>query len=150
MTTLLHTWPYCRVKEQHHERETSQNESRLQFSRRQCQQRKRLRVPIQFGRKRQPQHLKRRFFLKNKLIHFHINSTSFITPVKRNQLSSSRIEINKPFPAPVQCLVDKVQVRKPILVVDTDQMPDHTQSREQNHHHRKHKANEGEVLPMLI
>ena len=34
------------------------------------------RAPIQFRRKSQPQHLKRWFFLKNRPLHFHINSTS--------------------------------------------------------------------------
>ena len=43
-----------------------------------------------------------------------------------DQLRFSRTEINKPLPAPVQCLVDQIQVHKPILVVATDQMPDHT------------------------
>ena len=32
-------------------------------------------------------------------------------------------------PSP-QCLVDQSQVQKPILVVATDQMPDHSQSRD--------------------
>ena len=150
MTRVLHAWPYCRVKEQPQEKETSQNESRLQFSWRQCQQQKQLRVTNQFRGKRQPQHLKRLFSVKNKSIHFHIGSTSVIILVKRNQLSFSRFEINKLLPAPFQCLVGQIQVQKPILVVTTDQMTDHTQSREQNHHHRKHNVNEGKVLPMLI
>ena len=38
---------------------------------------------------------KRLFFLKNSAIHFHINRTSVIRPVKQNQLSFSSIEINK-------------------------------------------------------
>ena len=42
--------------------------------------------------------------------HFHINSTSVIRPVKRNQLSFPSNEINEPRPAPVQCLVDQIQV----------------------------------------
>ena len=48
------------------------------------------------------------------------------------QLSFPSIEINKPLPAPVhsQCLLDQTQVQKPILVVATDQMPDHTQNRD--------------------
>ena len=36
--------------------------------------------------------------------HFHINSTSTIRPVKRNQLSFSSIEIFKPLPAPVHSI----------------------------------------------
>ena len=46
-------------------------------------------------------------------------------PKMDNYLSFSNIEINKPLPAPVQCLIDQIQVQKPILVVATDQMPDH-------------------------
>ena len=59
------------------------------------------RAPIQFRRERQPQHLKRHILLKNRSIHFHINSTSVIRPVTKNQLSFSRIENNKPLPVPV-------------------------------------------------
>ena len=54
-----------------------------------------IRAPIQFRRQSQPQHLKMWFFLKNKPIHFHINSTSAVRLVKRNQLSFLSIEINK-------------------------------------------------------
>ena len=89
-----------------------------------------VRAPIQFRRQgRQPQLLKRWFFPKTKLTHFHINSTSVIKTVKQNKISFSSIKINKPFPASAQCLVDQLQVQKPIVVVATDQMPDHTQSR---------------------
>ena len=38
---------------------------------------------------------------KNRLIHFHINSTSVIRPVKRNELSFFSIEYNKPLLATV-------------------------------------------------
>ena len=58
-------------------------------------------------------------------MHFHINSVSVIRLAKRNELSFSSIEVNKPLPASVQCLVDQIQVQKPILVAATDQMPDH-------------------------
>ena len=54
-----------------------------------------VRAPIQFRRERQPQHLKRCFFLKNRPIHFHVNSTSVTRPVKQNQLNFPSIEINK-------------------------------------------------------
>ena len=40
------------------------------------------------------------FFSKNRPIHFYINSTSVIRPVKRNQLRFYSIEINKLLPAP--------------------------------------------------
>ena len=46
-------------------------------------------------------HIKSWFFLKNRPIYFHINSASDVRPVKRNKLSFSSIEINKPFPASV-------------------------------------------------
>ena len=55
-------------------------------------------TPIQFRTKSQPQHPKRWFFLNNRPIHFHINSTSVIRPAKQNQLSFSSLEINKPLP----------------------------------------------------
>ena len=43
-----------------------------------------LRAPIQFRRESQPQHLTRWFFLKNRPIHFHINGTCVIRPVKQD------------------------------------------------------------------
>ena len=60
-----------------------------------------VRAPIQFSRERQLQHLKRCFFLKDRPIHFHINSTSVIRSVKGNKLSFTSNEINRPLPAPV-------------------------------------------------
>ena len=97
-----------------------------------------VRDPIQFRRERQPQYLKRSFFLKNRPIHSHINSTSVITLVKRNQMSFSSIEINKPFPAPVHSIsYTRFKFSKPVLVVTTDQMPDHILSRKQYHQHRQ-------------
>ena len=60
-----------------------------------------VKAPIQFIRERQPQHFKRWFFLKNRLVHFHINNTSVIGPVKQSKLSFCSIEINKPLPAQV-------------------------------------------------
>ena len=55
-------------------------------------------APIQIRREIQPQHLKKFFFLKNRLVQFHI---SVIKPVKRDQSSFFNIEVNKPLPAPV-------------------------------------------------
>ena len=60
-------------------------------------------TPMQFTMVRQPKHLKRWFFLKNRPINFHLNSTSVIRPVKQNQLSFKGMEFNKPPPAP-SCL----------------------------------------------
>ena len=85
-----------------------------------------MRASIHFRRESQHQHLKRKFFLKNRPIHFYINSTSVIRLVKRNQLSFSSNETDKPLLAPVQCLMDQIQVRNPILVVAANQMPNHT------------------------
>ena len=87
--------------------------------------RENVRAATQFRRERQPQHLTRWFLLKTRSTNFHINSTSVITLVKQS------IEINKPLPPSVQCLIDQIQVQAPTLVVATDQMPDHTYSREQ-------------------
>ena len=79
-----------------------------------------VRAPIQFKRESQSQLLKRCFFFKNSPNDYHINSTRVIRPVKRNKLSFSSIEIKNPkaisSPNP-QCLVDQIQVQKPILVV---------------------------------
>ena len=63
--------------------------------------RDKVRAPVQFRRESQPQHLKSWFFLKNTPIHFHINSTGSTRLVKRNQLSFSSTEVNKPLPATV-------------------------------------------------
>ena len=67
-----------------------------------------VRVAIQFIGKRKPQHLKRLFPLKNRPIHFYINSTSVIRPVKQNKSSFSSIGINKPLscPSPLSCRSD--------------------------------------------
>ena len=64
-----------------------------------------IRVPIQFRRECQPQHLKRWFFLVNRLIHFYINSFSVIRLLKWNKLSFSSIEISKLLPAPVHTVL---------------------------------------------
>ena len=103
MITVFHAWRYGRFIEiQSNLRRkklngTNQGSNFLggSFSNRQN-----VRTPIQFGRESHLQHLKRLFFLKKRPIHFHINSTSVIRPVKRND-QFSRIEINKPHPAPV-------------------------------------------------
>ena len=48
-------------------------------------------APIQFPNlmRRQSQYLKIGFFLKNRPIYFHLNSTSVVRPVKQNNLSLS-------------------------------------------------------------
>ena len=85
MTTVFHAWTYGRFIERY--RATSGeknfieriNESNFlgdSFSNRDAK--KAIKAPIQFRRESQPQHLKRWFFVKNRPIHFHINSTSVI------------------------------------------------------------------------
>ena len=80
--------------------------------------------------RRRYQYLKRLFFLSNRPIHFHVNSTSVTRPVAQKKLHFSNIEIDKSLSALVYCISDQIQVQKPILVVVTDQMPDHTYSSE--------------------
>ena len=61
--------------------------------------RDKVRVPIQFRKGRQSQHLQRLFFLKNRPIHFLIKSTWVIRLIKLfrwNKLSCSSMEVNKP------------------------------------------------------
>ena len=104
VTTIFHAWAYgrfiaiqCNLRRKKLHR-TNQGSNFLGDS---FSNRDNVRAPIQFRREGQSQHLKRRFFLKDRSIHFHINSTSVIRPVKRNQLIFSNIEINKLLPAPV-------------------------------------------------
>ena len=151
MTTVFHAWPFMamvdlqihratsggrnfikQIKERIELHRTNQGSNFLRVS---FSSGDNVRAPIQFRRESQPQHLKRLFILKKRPVHFHINSTSVFRPVNQNKLSFSSIEINKPLPAPIQCLV--IQVQKTILVVATGQMPDHIQSREQYHQHRQ-------------
>ena len=124
MTTVSHAWlleiqSNLRRKKLHR---TNQGSSPLGGS---FSNRDNATVLIQFRRQKEPQHLKRRFFFKNTPIPFHVNSTKVTWPVKWNRLSFSSIKINKPLTASAQCLVDQIQVQKPILVVATDQMTNH-------------------------
>ena len=140
MTRIYHAWPYGRFIEiksnlrgkKFHTTTLSSN-----FLGDSLSNRDNVRAPIKFKRESQPQHLKRLFFLKNRPIYFHINSTSVIRPIKQNQLSFFSIEINKRLPVPAQCLTDQIQGQKPILAATTDQMPDLIYSREQYHQDRQ-------------
>ena len=104
MTAVFHTCPYGKFieiqsnlrRKKLHRMNQGSNFLGGRFS-----NRDNVRASIQIRRESQPQHLKRCFFLKNRPIHFQINSTSVFRQVKRNQLSFSSIEIKKPFPAPV-------------------------------------------------
>ena len=129
MTTVFHAWLYGRFLEMQRNlrkkklHRTNQGSNFLGGS---LSNRMNVRAPIQFRRESQPKHLKRLFFLKNRPISFHINSTSVIRLIKQNQLRFFSIGINKPLPAPVHSLLDQINVQKPILIVTTDQMHDHT------------------------
>ena len=55
-----------------------------------------IRTPVLFIEERQSQHLDRWFFFKCRPIHFHVNSSRTVRPLKRNKCSFSSTEINKP------------------------------------------------------
>ena len=91
MTTVFHAWLYGRFigiqsnlrrKSLHR---TNQGSNCLGGS---FCNRDDVRASIQFWTETQPKHLKRWFFLKDRSIHLHINSTSVIRPVNQNQLKS--------------------------------------------------------------
>ena len=94
-------WQIYRDTKQPQQKHTSLNESRLQFSWRQFQQQRKSKSPNPIQKRKSTLHLKRLFFLMNRLIHFYINTTKVIRPVKQNQLSFSSIETKKPLLAPV-------------------------------------------------
>ena len=103
MTRIYHAWPYGRFIEIKSNLRGKKIHTilRSNFLGGSFSNRDNVRAPIKFKREGQPQHLKRLFFLKNRPIHFHINRTIVIRPVKRNQLSFPSIEINKPLLTPV-------------------------------------------------
>ena len=142
MTTVFHPWPHGRfieIKSNLKRNKLHRTNQSFSFLGRSFSNRENVRAPIQFGRESQPQHIKRRFFFKNRLTNFYSNSTSIIRPVKGNQLSFPSIEINNSLPAPVQS-VSQIQFKfksQLYLLLTSDQMPDHTQSREQYHQHRQ-------------
>ena len=90
MKTVFHTWPYGRFLDIHSNLErkkflrTNQGSN---FSEGSFTNRDNVRAPIKFRRESQPQHLKRWYFLKNKPIHFHINSTC----VKQNWSGKTKL-----------------------------------------------------------
>ena len=140
MTTVFHAWLYGRfieIQSNLRKKKLHRTNQGSNFLGGSLSNRMNVRAPIQFRRESQHQHLKRQFFLKNRPIPFHINSTSVIRLIKQNQLRFSCIGINKLLPVPVHSLVDQINVQKPILTVTTDQMHDHTQCKEQYHQHRQ-------------
>ena len=127
MTVAFHTWLYGRfieIKSNLRRKKLHRMNQGSNFLGGSFSNRDNVRSPIQFRRESQPQHLKRCLLLKNRLIHFHINSTSVFRLIKQlveffqhgNQQATS-------CPNP-QCLVGQIQVQKPVLVVATDQMAD--------------------------
>ena len=101
MTTVFHTWMdsrFIEIQSNLRRKKLCKTNQGSNFFGRSFSNRDNVRTPIQFRREGKTQHLKRWFFLKNRLIHFHINRTIVIRPVKQNQLSFPSIEINKPNP----------------------------------------------------
>ena len=128
MTTVFHAWLYggfIEIQSNPRRKKLHSTNQGFNFLGGTCSNRDDVTAPIQFRRENQPQHLKRLFFLKNRNINFHINSTSITRLVKQNQMSFSSIEINKPLPVLVQCLVDQTYVQNLCLIVATNQMLDH-------------------------
>ena len=129
MTTVFHAWPYGRVIDiQSNFRRnklyrTNQGNNLLgdTFS-----NRDNIRPPIQFWRGDQPQQLRRWCFLKSRPIHFHSNSTGVIRPWNKTSWIFRALKWTSHFLPQSICLVDQIQTQKPILVVATNQMLDHT------------------------
>ena len=92
MTTVFHAWPYGRfieIQSKFRRKKLHRTNEGSNFLGGSFSNRDNVRVPIQFRRKSQPQHLKSWFFLKNRSIHFDINSISVIRLVNRNILGIS-------------------------------------------------------------
>ena len=87
MATVFHAWQYGRFielqsnlrRKKFHRTNEGSNLLGGSFS-----NKDNVRDPMQFKRENQAQHFKRCFFFKKRPIHFHINSTSVIRPVKQN------------------------------------------------------------------
>ena len=104
MTTVFHAWPcgrFVEIQSNLRRNKLHRTNQGSNFVGGSFSNKDNVRTPIQFRRESQPQHLKRLFFLKNRVIYFHISSTSVIRSVKSNQLRFSSIKLNKPLSAPV-------------------------------------------------
>ena len=66
---------------------------------------------------------------KNRPIYFHIYSTRVIRLLKQKLTFPALKSTSLFLPPSLQCLVGKIQVQKPTLVVATNQMPYQTYSR---------------------
>ena len=81
MTTVLYAWPcgrFIEIQSNLRSKKLYRKNQGSNFLGGSFSNRDNMRDPIQFRRKRQPQHLKRWFFLKNRPIHFHINNSNVI------------------------------------------------------------------------
>ena len=56
-----------------------------------------VRTSIQFRKERQPQHLKRRFFVRNRPIHFHMKGISVLRLVKQSKMSFPAFKLTSHF-----------------------------------------------------
>ena len=134
MTTVSFAWSYGRFREiksklrrkKPHKTNQASNFLGGSFS-----IRENVRAPIQFRRESQPRTLKYGFSSRTDPSIFTSmppalldwsNETSWVFSTLKYQQASS-------CPSSV-CLVDQIQIQKPVLVVVIDQMPDHTYSRE--------------------
>ena len=103
MKTVFHAWLHGRfieIQNNLRRKKLHRTNQGSNFLRGSFSNRDNVKAQTQFRRESKPQHLKR-FFLRNRPIHFHNNSTSAIRPVKQKSFSFSSIEINKPLPAQV-------------------------------------------------
>ena len=120
MTTVFHAWPcgrFVEIQSNLRRNKLHRTNQGSNFVGGSFSNKDNVRTPIQFRRESQPQHLKRLFFLKNRVIYFHISSTSVIRSVKSNHLRFSSIELNKPLSAPVQSnhlRFSSIELNKPL------------------------------------
>ena len=124
MTTVLHAWLYGRFIEiQSNLRRKKLHRTNLgcNFLADSFSNRYNVRAPIHFRRQLQPQHLKLSFFLKNRSLHFYLNSTSVIRPVKWKKLVEFFQHWNQQATSccSPQCLVDQIQAQTQSLAVVT-------------------------------
>ena len=88
--TVFHAWSHGRLVEMqinHRRKKIHRMNQGSNFLKGSFSNRDNVRASIQFRRESQPQHLKRSVFLKSRSIIFHVNRTSVIRLVKRNQLN---------------------------------------------------------------
>ena len=138
MTTVFHAWPYGRlieIQSNLRRKKLHRTNQGSIFLGGTFSNRYNVRAPTQF-RKTNPSNLKEDFSSRT--------NSSIFTPIAP-VLSDRSNEISWLFPAlksrshflpQSTCLVDQIQIQKPIPVVTTDQMTDHSYSREYYHQYR--------------